>query len=70
MPFSDSGGVSRKIESESVRKKLKEIVNKLNVPDQMGLIVRTAGQDRTKSELVKDYQSLAAGAIAKRDTSS
>ena len=61
MPFSDSGGVSRKIESESVRKKLKEIVNKLNVPDQMGLIVRTAGQDRTKSELVKDYQSLARG---------
>ncbi|MGC6416287.1 MAG: Rne/Rng family ribonuclease [Bradymonadia bacterium] len=61
MPFSDSGGVSRKIESESVRKKLKEIVNKLNVPDQMGLIVRTAGQDRTKAELVKDYQSLARG---------
>jgi ribonuclease E len=58
MPFSDGGGVSRKIESESTRTKLKEIITKLNVPDDMGLIVRTAGQGRNKTELQKDYQAL------------
>tara|TARA_B100001093_G_scaffold233317_1_gene223704 strand:+ start:1097 stop:4705 length:3609 start_codon:yes stop_codon:yes gene_type:complete len=58
MPFSDGAGVSRKIESESARKKLKEIVSNLNVPEPMGVIVRTAGQDRTKAELIKDYQAL------------
>ena len=71
MPFSDSGGVSRKIESESVRKKLKEIVNKLNVPDQMGLIVRTAGRiERRPNSSKTTNRSHAAGATVKRDTSS
>ena len=57
MPFSESGGVSRKIESESARKKLKELIAKLNPPDDIGVIVRTAGQGRTKTELQKDFQA-------------
>ena len=58
MPYSGSGGVSRKIEDEATRKKLKEVITKLNVPEEYGLIVRTAGQGSTKTELQKDYQSL------------
>ncbi|MCB9543814.1 MAG: Rne/Rng family ribonuclease [Myxococcales bacterium] len=58
MPFSGSGGVSRKIEDEETRKKLKALIAKLDPPEDMGIIVRTAGQDRTKTELSADYQNL------------
>ena len=58
MPFSDSAGVSRKIENEAARKKIKDLIAKLNIPEDIGLIVRTAGQGRTKTELQKDYQNL------------
>lgn len=52
------GGVSRKIEDESERKKLKEIISGFELPDNMGVIIRTAGMGRTKIELQKDLQML------------
>lgn len=52
------GGISRKITNASDRKRLKKIVAELNVPDGMGLIVRTAGAKRTKSELKRDFEYL------------
>lgn len=58
MPGSSGGGISRKIEDERERQKIKEIINQLEVPPGMGLIVRTAGLGRTKSELNKDLQYL------------
>src|SRR5512136_959186 len=58
MPGSDGGGISRKIEGEKDRKHIKEIVQQLGVPEGMGLIVRTAGMEKNKTELSKDLQSL------------
>lgn len=58
MPGSRKGGVSRKIEDEGEREKLKGIISQLNVPDDMGLIIRTAGMGRTKGELRKDLNRL------------
>ncbi|MBT4219540.1 MAG: ribonuclease E/G, partial [Rhodospirillaceae bacterium] len=52
------GGVSRKITSQSDRKKLKSIIDGLSVPEGMGLIVRTAGQARSKAEVKRDYEYL------------
>ena len=52
------GGISRKINNSSDRKKLKKIVEKLDVPDGMGLIVRTAGSQRTLAEIRRDWQYL------------
>ncbi|UTW53844.1 Rne/Rng family ribonuclease [Kordiimonas sp. SCSIO 12610] len=53
-----SGGISRKISNSSDRRKLKSIINSLNVDDDMGLIIRTAGLKRTKSEIKRDYEYL------------
>lgn len=50
--------VSRKIEDESERKKLKDIVAEFNLPENLGLIIRTAGLGQTKVELQKDMQML------------
>jgi ribonuclease E len=58
MPESDSTGVSRKIEEDSVRKKLKATMNSLDLPQNMGYIVRTAGVDQTKEELKRDFDYL------------
>ena len=52
------GGISRKINNGSDRKKLKKIVEKLDVPQGMGLIVRTAGSQRTLTEIRRDWQYL------------
>ena len=52
------GGVSRKITLQSDRKKLKSIIDGLSVPEGMGLIVRTAGQARSKAEIKRDYEYL------------
>jgi len=52
------GGVSRKITTQSDRKKLKTIIDDLSVPEGMGLIVRTAGQARSKAEIKRDYEYL------------
>ncbi|HSR36886.1 MAG TPA: ribonuclease E/G, partial [Desulfurivibrionaceae bacterium] len=56
MPGSDSAGISRKVESESERKKLKEAVANLSIPEGMGYIVRTEAVGKTKTELTKDLQ--------------
>ena len=52
------GGISRKIVNGADRKRLKSIVSELDVPDGMGLIVRTAGAKRTKAEIKRDYDYL------------
>ncbi len=52
------GGISRKITNAADRKKLKEIANEIDVPPGAGLIVRTAGAKRTKSEIKRDYEYL------------
>jgi ribonuclease E len=52
------GGISRKITTATDRKRLKTIVQDLDVPKGMGLIVRTAGAKRTKAELKRDYEYL------------
>jgi ribonuclease E len=58
MPESDTKGVSRKIEQESQRKKLKETMNSLELPDNIGYIVRTAGIGQKKTELKRDVDYL------------
>jgi ribonuclease E len=58
MPGVDATRVSRKIEDESQRRKLKEIVAQLEPPPGMGVIIRTAGLDRTKQELQRDLAYL------------
>ena len=52
------GGISRKIASAVDRKRLKGVIQSLDVPDGMGLIVRTAGAKRTKAEVKRDYEYL------------
>ena len=52
------GGISRKITNLADRKKLKEIANSLLVPEGSGLIIRTAGSNRTKLEIKRDYEYL------------
>ena len=52
------GGISRKITNVADRKKLKEIANEIDVPQGAGLIIRTAGAQRTKSEVKRDYEYL------------
>ena len=52
------GGISRKITNAADRKKLKEIANGIEVPQGAGLIIRTAGSQRTKTEIKRDYEYL------------
>jgi ribonuclease E len=52
------GGISRKITSAADRKRLKEIAGDLEVPEGMGVILRTAGAMRTKQEIRRDYEYL------------
>ena len=52
------GGISRKITNPVDRKKLKEIAHEIEVPKGAGLIVRTAGAKRTKTEIKRDYEYL------------
>ena len=52
------GGISRKIANPKDRRKLKEIVGGLNIPPGMAVIVRTAGAQRTKAEIRRDYEYL------------
>ena len=56
---SHGGGISRKISSAGDRKRLKTIVDDLSLPKSMGLIVRTAGLQRTKTEIKRDFDYLA-----------
>jgi ribonuclease E len=52
------GGISRKITNAADRKRLKSAVQGLELPDGMGLIIRTAGENRTKLEIRRDYEYL------------
>lgn len=53
-----SGGVSRKITNANDRKRLKGIIKELPLNPEMSLIVRTAGEDKTKADIVRDYNYL------------
>jgi ribonuclease E len=53
-PYADSSGVSRRIEDEERRAKLKKIVDELRPPEKYGFIVRTAGLDQDRKELARD----------------
>lgn len=53
-----AGGISRKISNAADRRSLKKIISSLEVPEEMGLIVRTAGMERTKTEIKRDYDYL------------
>jgi ribonuclease E len=52
------GGVSRKITSIADRRRLKDILEELDIPEGMGVIVRTAGAERSKPEIKRDYEYL------------
>ncbi len=58
MPGSARHGVSRKIEDEDTRRKMREAADMLDVPENMGVIVRTAGKDRSRVELNRDLKFL------------
>ena len=59
MPNTDrGGGVSRKITDNADRRRLKELVEELEVPEGMGIILRTAGAARTKTEIRRDFEYL------------
>lgn len=58
MPDSATQGVSRKIDDEETRKRVREAAAKLKVPENMGVIIRTAGKDRTRLELNRDLRVL------------
>ena len=52
------GGISRKIFNPADRKKIRTILNEIEIPKEMGLIVRTAGSNKTKNEITNDLDSL------------
>src|SRR5499427_6526170 len=52
------GGISRKITNAQDRKRLKELAHDLEVPEGMGVILRTAGANRTKAEIKRDFEYL------------
>tara|TARA_B100001093_G_scaffold422104_1_gene414586 strand:- start:1712 stop:3514 length:1803 start_codon:yes stop_codon:yes gene_type:complete len=52
------GGISRKIFNPADRKKIRTILNEIEIPKEMGLIVRTAGSNKTKNEIDHDLQNL------------
>ncbi|MDA1197635.1 MAG: Rne/Rng family ribonuclease [Proteobacteria bacterium] len=52
-----SGGISRKIFNSADRTKIRNILNEIEIPKSMGVIVRTAGANKTKNEIEKDFQN-------------
>ena len=52
------GGISRKIFNSADRKKIRSILNQIKIPKEMGIIVRTAGSNKSKNEIDRDLQSL------------
>ncbi len=52
------GGISRKIFNSSDRKKIRNILNQIEIPKEMGIIVRTAGSNKTKNEIDNDLKNL------------
>jgi len=51
------GGISRKIFNSNDRQKIRDILNQIEIPKTMGVIVRTAGANKTKNEIEKDFQN-------------
>ena len=51
------GGISRKIFNPVDRKKIRNILNNITIPKEMGIIVRTAGSNKTKNEIQNDLQN-------------
>ena len=51
------GGISRKIHNSSDRQKIRSILNEINISKSMGVIVRTAGANKTKNEIEKDFEN-------------
>ncbi|KQC11489.1 MAG: ribonuclease [Smithella sp. SDB] len=58
LPNKPGSGISRKVEDEEDRQKIKNIMKQIKIPEHMGFIVRTAGYNRTKQEMSRDYQHL------------
>ena len=58
MPYGGQCGVSRKIESDKERKRLKEILKRLSIPEGMGVIIRTAGEGKRWTYFVRDLSIL------------
>ncbi|MEM8756256.1 MAG: Rne/Rng family ribonuclease [Planctomycetota bacterium] len=58
MPQMDNVGVSRKVDDEDMRKKMRKILDQLELPEHFGFILRTAGFDKTKTELKRDLSYL------------
>jgi ribonuclease G len=58
LPNSDQSGISRKIENQEERQRLKKIVRELNIPEGMGVIVRTAGEGKLKRYFIRDLAIL------------
>lgn len=58
MPGQSQRGVSRKIEDEEQRGRLKELARDLKIPDEFGVIIRTAAEERNKKEVAKDLNHL------------
>ena len=57
-PGSDNRGVSRKIESDEERQRLKDIIGNLKIPEEFGIIVRTAAEKASKTAISKDINYL------------
>ena len=57
-PYSDGCGISRKIEDPSERRRLKQLINELTIPEGMGVIVRTAGEGKKGRYFVRDLHIL------------
>lgn len=53
-----AGGISKRIHQDDTRKRLKDVIKNLEIPDKMSIIIRTAGQERTKAEIRRDYEYL------------
>ena len=55
---SKGGGISRKIFNSVERQKIRNILNQIDIPKSMGVIVRTAGSNKTNNEIEKDFQNI------------
>src|SRR5215468_2499356 len=58
MPFSDRSGISRKIEDQKERERLRKIVRELDIPDGVGVIIRTVGEGQRSRYFVRDLRFL------------
>lgn len=58
LPNSEQSGISRKVEDHEERQRLKKIVRKLNIPDGMGVIIRTAGEGQQERYFIRDLAFL------------